>query len=149
VLARWGIANSSHVIDLFLHLAGSPARIATERSGALDWHPSGAVFSGAGETETGALFSYAATWSGAGRWGLEVTTAHRKLVLRPLESLAEQETGSFTLRDVALEPEPAETKPGLVAEVRAFLAGDDPRLCTIHEALRTLQVTAEICGYDA
>jgi predicted dehydrogenase len=149
ILARWGIANSSHVIDLFLHLAGSPTRIATERSGALDWHPSGAVFGGAGATETGALFSYAATWSGAGRWGLELTTAQRKLVLRPLESLAEQETGSFALRDVPIEPEPGDTKPGLVGEVRAFLAGDDPRLCTLDDALRTLRVTAEICGYDA
>jgi hypothetical protein len=152
VLARWGLVNSSHVVDLGFHLAGRPREWAQRRRGRLPWHPSGAVFAGAGETEHGALFAYVGTWSGAGRWGVEISTAARKLVLRPLEELRVQEKGSFDVEPVELDAEPAGLKPGLRGQLGAFLsraAGDepDPRLCPLREALAVWRETAAIFGY--
>jgi predicted dehydrogenase len=152
VLARWGCANSLHLIDLAFHLAGEPARIHPIRSGTLPWHPSGAVFVGAGELHTGGLFSYGATWNGAGRWSVEVTTGERKLVLRPLETLHEQRRGSFALEPVELEPEPDGIKAGLSGQSQAFLAVTrggqvDPALCTLAEARARLELANRIFGY--
>ena len=120
VLRRWGIANSLHVIDLAFYLGGEPERLSSERAGTLSWHPAGAVYGGSGVTERGAVFAYLATWSGAGRWGVEVTTRERKLVLRPLEVLQQQLRGSFAVEPVALDTEPAGMKPGLAGNSRRF-----------------------------
>lgn len=151
VLARWGIANSLHVIDLAFHLGGEPSMLRAERSGSLDWHPAGAVFAGSGTTARGALFAYTAAWSGAGRWSVEVVTPARKLVLRPLETLQEQLRGSFALEPVHLPPEPEGLKPGLRAQLAAFLAArdasPDPRLCTLDQAAARLRQAEEILGY--
>jgi predicted dehydrogenase len=153
VLARWGIVNSLHVIDLFRHLAGEPALTAAERGGTLRWHPAGATFAGAGTLANGALFSYVAAWGGAGRWSVEVTTAGRKLVLRPLEELRVQRKGSFELSRIdAVEEEPAGLKPGLHGQLAAFLAHAgggpaDPRLCSLSDAAASYRLTETILGY--
>jgi predicted dehydrogenase len=147
VLARWGVVNSAHVIDLFFHLAGPPTAWEQRRSGSLPWHPAGAVFAGSGATAAGALFSYRAAWSGAGRWGVEVTTARRRLVLQPLETLTVQQAGSFALERAVLAPEPAGLKPGLAGLVAAFLDGADPRLCRADEAADLLAAAEAIMGY--
>jgi predicted dehydrogenase len=149
---RWAVVNSMHVIDLFVHLAGKPSEWEQRRAGALPWHRAGATFAGSGITGHGVLFSYLATWGGAGRWSVEATTAQRKLVLRPLETLQMQDSGTFELRAVELPAEPAGTKPGLAAEVGAFLeaaAGGavDPRLCDLDDAIRSHRVTERIAGY--
>jgi predicted dehydrogenase len=147
-LRRWGIANSLHVIDLAFHLAGAPVRLDVERAGALAWHPSGSVFSGSGRTDSGALFAYVAVWGGAGRWGVEVTTAKRRLVLRPLEALWEQRRGSFDLVPVVLPREPEGVKPGLSGQLAAFLAEEPgPTLCGRDEAARRLELAERMLGY--
>lgn len=152
VLERWGIVNSLHVIDLAAYLAGEPAELTPYRSGSLPWHPAGAVYAGAGRTATGALFAYAATWSGAGSWNLELTTPKRRLELRPLERLRSRGVGVFASEEVVLDAEPEGTKPGLVAQVRAFLdaaAGGalDPRLCPLAEGVSRLRLAERILGY--
>lgn len=152
ILARWGIVNSLHVIDLALFLAGRPKDWRHERRGALDWHPSGATFAGTGATEQGAMLVYLATWSGAGRWAVEVTTPKRKLVLRPLEELHEQPLGSFALEPVALEHDPPGTKPGFVPQLRAVLdvaSGGpvDDRLCGAAEAAELVDLANDVFGY--
>jgi predicted dehydrogenase len=147
VLARWGVANSLHVIDLAFYLAGAPGDIACERAGSLSWHPAGARFAGSGSTERGALFSYAATWDGAGRWSVEVTTRARRLVLRPLEELHEQRRGSFALEPVAVPTEPEGVKPGLAGQLEAFLGGRDEHLCGIEEAAARIELAERMLGY--
>ncbi|MHC4815742.1 MAG: Gfo/Idh/MocA family oxidoreductase [Planctomycetota bacterium] len=162
VLQRWGIVNSLHVIDLFLHLAGRPERWSPQRRGELPWHRSGATFCGSGVTERGVMFSYLSTWNGAGRWGLELTTAARKLFLRPLESLQVQRTGSFRVDAAELPAEPEGVKPGFPGQLAAFLAaadagaGDgagagspDPALCPLQECIRHVQVAEHILGYES
>lgn len=155
VLRRWGIVNSLHVIDLFRHLVGHPTRLVAERAGSLSWHPAGAVFAGYGMTERDALFSYVATWGGAGRWSLEVTTAERKLILRPLEQLRVQRRGGFAVEPVELSPEPTGVKPGLAGQLAAFLARVDggdgceggSNLCGLADAEAVYALTETIVGY--
>jgi len=152
VLGRWGLVNSTHVIDLFRHLAGAPVRLEAERAGGLAWHPAGSEYAGSGKTDRGALFSYLASWGGAGRWSVEVTTSERKLILRPLEELHVQRKGTFAVERVELEREPPGVKPGLHGQLLAFLAAAagaeaDPRLCTLDDAADLLDLASRILGY--
>ena len=152
VLQRWGIVNSFHVIDLFLNLAGRPSDWKSFRIGSLPWHPKGATFSGAGITEKNVLFSYLSTWNGAGRWGLELTTPRRKMILRPLEALSIQKRATFKLEDVRLPEEPQELKPGFLHQVKAFLLSSsgspaDSRLCSVTQAIKHFAVAEKILGY--
>ncbi|MEO5882993.1 MAG: Gfo/Idh/MocA family oxidoreductase [Caldimonas sp.] len=133
VKQHWGLANSSHVIDLAFHLGGAPARLSAEVAGALPWHPGGARFAGSGMTEAGALFSYGANWTSGGRWSVELMTQQSRLILRPLEQLAVQRRGSFEINPVALDNAlDLQFKPGLHRQTAAFLGGDS------HDYLVTL-----------
>lgn len=146
--ARWGLINPIHVIDLAFFLCGFPSEIVTKRSGALEWHPAGSEFCGAGATNSGALFSYWATFSGAGRWRIDLTTRRRRLILLPLESLQQQLSDSFEVTPVELFAEPASQKAGLVQVVRGFLLPDGARqLPTIHDMVGTLALAEQIFGY--
>ena len=125
VLENWFLANSSHVIDLAFHLGGNPVKLSASTAGALGWHPPGAVFTGSGKTDKGALFSYHADWSSAGRWGVDICTPKRRLILRPLEELKVQPKGSFAIEEVALDDAlDKEFKPGLYLQVKDFLSGN-------------------------
>lgn len=141
---NWVLANSSHVIDLAFFLGGSPTTLRAERAGALDWHPAAARFSGSGKTAKGALFSYQADWEAPGRWGLDLRTRERRLVLQPLESLSIQTKGSTALEPAALDAKlDADFKPGLHRQTQAFLQGKDGRLKTIAEQA---QFAASVIG---
>lgn len=125
VLNNWLLANSSHVIDLAFNLCGAPATMSGAVSGALDWHPAGAVFAGHGQTQSGALFTWHADWTSAGRWGVDVRTARRRLILQPLETLAIQEKGSLAIAPCTIADElDRQFKPGLFRQVEAFLSVD-------------------------
>ncbi len=127
VLTNWLLGNSSHVIDLAFHLCGDPVEMNGVVSGSLPWHPTGAVFAGHGRTAAGALFTWHADWSSAGRWGLDLRTRRRRLLLQPLEKLQLQEKSGFTLSEFDLADRlDREYKPGLYRQVEAFL-DDDPR----------------------
>jgi hypothetical protein len=137
VLAVWFLANSTHVVDLAFHLGGWPADLAAFVAGdGLAWHGGPTAFAGSGTTNEGALFNYAANWQSPGRWGIELLTRHRRLVLRPLEQLQEQRPGEFELRPVEIDDErDRRFKPGLYEETSAFLGGAASRLPTIDEQL--------------
>lgn len=134
VKEKWMLANSSHVIDMAFYLAGSPEHMQSFQTGTLDWHSKAAVFGGAGLTKKGALFTYHANWASAGRWGVEVMTSKRKLILCPLEKLKEMKVGEIKISDVDLEDaDDIQFKPGLKKQVEAFLHGDDKDLINIEE----------------
>lgn len=140
VKENWFLQNSTHVIDLAFFLAGSkPNKFYSLTSGSLPWHPKGAIFSGAGITTTGTLFSYHANWKGPGRWGIELVTAKHKLVFRPLEKLQIQNLGSFEIKDVSIDDNlDIKFKPGLFREVQSFL-DDKQDLCAIEEQVENLK----------
>lgn len=145
VKAHWLYANSTHVIDLAFFLAGAPTDLQARVDGHLPWHPAGARFAGSGRTETGALFSYMADWDAPGRWGVEILTRHRRLVLRPMEQLQVQKRGSFALEPMAIDDHwDRAFKPGLYRLTESFLAAaPDQRLLPVGEHLRRMQTIYE------
>jgi predicted dehydrogenase len=133
---NWFIANSTHVVDLAFYLAGGlPASMSAATSGALEWHPSAAVFVGHGAMPEGALFSYQANWNAPGNWRVEVSTPQRRLFMQPLETLREQSWESLSAIDVAFDDAPDRRfKPGVFRQMMAFLEGENAQaLCSIDD----------------
>uniref|UniRef100_A0A7V3J931 Gfo/Idh/MocA family oxidoreductase n=1 Tax=candidate division CPR3 bacterium TaxID=2268181 RepID=A0A7V3J931_UNCC3 len=134
VKAKMFLANSTHVVDLAFHLGGKPKEFNFYTAGGLPWHRSASRFAGAGITEGGAVFSYCANWEAPGRWGVEVLTAKRRLILRPLEKLQIQLKGSLEVDLVSIDDQlDIVYKPGLYRQVEAFLKSDVSNLCSIKE----------------
>ena len=145
----WFLANSTHVVDLAFFLGGRPRCINTYSSGALDWHPASSIFSGAGITNSDALFSYHANWEAPGRWGLEILTTKRRLILSPMESLKIMYRGSTEIENHVLNNKiDIEFKPGLYSMVEQFLNKNDERMCTIEEQVSNWEIYTQIAGYN-
>lgn len=146
---RWLIANSSHVIDLAFYLCGRPRKWSQYQSGSLNWHPAGARFMGAGVTNRDVMFSYFADWEGPGRWGLELITAKRRLILKPVEKLAVIQLGSVEKKDIAIQDAlDTKYKPGLYRQTKAFLDGDYKKFCLIKDQFENIKYYSMIAGYE-
>lgn len=148
VAHEWIICNSSHVIDMAFFMGGWPKELKAFKSGSLSWHPAGAAFTGAGISESGALFSYRADWAAPGRWGVEILTGKRKLIFCPLEGLKEQLLGSIQVSDLNINDElDIEFKPGLFNQTKCFLTGVNEHLLSIaehyHHVVNTYDVIKE------
>ena len=151
VKQMWLLGNSSHVLDLAFFLGGRPMQLHTTRTGALDWHPSAAVFVGSGLTDAGTPFSYHADWDAPGRWGLEFCTRQHKLIFRPMEKLQIMNKSSVQIQEVETNPDDArldtEFKPGLYRQVESFFAADTGALCTLDELALNVEHFYAIAGY--
>ncbi len=149
VLEAWFLANSTHVVDLAFHLGGKPVEINAHTSGSLDWHPSAAVFAGAGRTDRGAIFSYQANWDAPGRWGVEVLTTSHRLIFRPMETLQVMRSRSVKIEPVAIDDAiDRQFKPGLHLQVSRFLAGRVDGFCTLDEQASKWDLYCRIAGYE-
>lgn len=125
----WFYGNSSHVVDLAFHFFGDPSSFEAQVTGSLGWHPGGAVFAGAGQNDAGALISWHANWVGPGRWGMEVMTPERRLILQPLEKLRVQDHNSFNETEIEIDDsEDAAFKPGIKKQVERFLFATGPEV---------------------
>ncbi len=145
---RWFLAQSSHVVDLAFHLGGRPTDWQTWTGGSLPWHPQSARFAGAGITEHGATFSYHGDWEGPGRWGLEVLTRKRRLVLQPLEELRTMSIGSLEMTTVPLGDDlDVRFKPGIHRQTANFLKGADDVSCLLADHERNLADYKSMAGY--
>jgi predicted dehydrogenase len=144
------LANSTHVVDLVFHMAGVPKEIKTYRSGELQWHKAGSIYSGCGITERNIQFTYQANWVAPGRWGVELLTSEHRLYLRPLEELRIQNKGSVQINKYELDDKvDTDFKAGLYKEVKAFLYGDGVEtLCTLEEQKEHMNIYAEISGEE-
>lgn len=139
VLNEWFFQNSSHVIDLAFSVGGFPIEISSFVLGGQSWHPNGTIFSGAGITDKGALFSYNANWDSAGRWWVEFLTKENRYILKPLEQLFVQKRGSIELNEIELEDELDKTfKPGLYKQLEAYLNLPE-KLMKINQQVMMLQ----------
>lgn len=144
----WVLGNSSHVIDLAFHLIGMPADWRSWNAGSIDWHPTSARFVGAGVTEKGVMFSYLSDWQAPGRWGVELMTRKRRLILRPMEQLQVTKLGSVAVEPFeATNPLDKDFKPGLYQQTKAFLASDDALFCTLSEQVRNARIYSQMAGY--
>ncbi|MGY4383087.1 putative dehydrogenase [Pedobacter sp. UYP24] len=149
VLEKFIIANSTHVIDTFFYLAGTPKILNNMVGGnEISWHPAGSIFIGSGITDRNIFFTYNSNWNAPGRWGIEVLTSKRKYYLKPLERLAIQEKGSVEIKafdaDYSVD---IDFKPGLRLMLESFFNGGDLRLCTIKDHQRSFQFYENIGGY--
>ena len=150
-IRNWFLCNSSHIIDMAFFLGGAPKGISCYAAGRADWTDEHISFSGAGVTETGALFDYCANWGAPGRWNVEVMTERRRLVFRPIEKLQVQELKSVKIEfepNVDYTPDEA-YKPGLYGEVSAFLGSGEEeraRLKTVEQQLDMFPLFEKIAG---
>ncbi|OYO31195.1 Gfo/Idh/MocA family protein [Janthinobacterium sp. PC23-8] len=148
VKEAWLLGNSTHVIDLAFYLGGTPIEWQAFTGGGLDWHPAASIFSGAGRTDCGVLFSYQANWDAPGRWGVEVITANSRLIFRPMESLQIMRKGSVAIESVPIDNAlDQEFKPGLHEQVRRFLVNDLASFCTLAEQVEKWEIYTKIAGY--
>ncbi|MDC1036184.1 gfo/Idh/MocA family oxidoreductase [Alphaproteobacteria bacterium] len=148
VKERMVLGNSSHVIDLVFNLIGRPVDWKCWHAGSIDWHPAAARFAGAGITEQSVMFSYLADWQAPGRWGVELLTAKRRLILRPMEQL--QVTPLGTVKIEAMDPLDSldqDYKPGLYRQTQAFIAGNDNLFCTLPDHVENVRIYSEMAGY--
>jgi hypothetical protein len=149
VKEHWVLGNSSHVIDLAFHLIGQPLDWKSWHGGTIDWHPSAARFVGAGVTEHDVMFSYMADWQAPGRWGLELLTLKRRLILRPMEQLQVTLLGSVKTEPIApINSLDKDFKPGLYRQTKAFLDGDDQLFCSLDQQVANIRLYSEMAGYQ-
>jgi len=145
----WFLGNSTHIVDLAFYLGGEPKEISSFVCGKLDWHPSASIFSGAGKSKSGALFSYQANWESAGRWSLHLLTKKNRLILCPLEKLQIQKIDSVKIDfvsniDYSLD---INYKPGLFLQTSNFLKGKFDSMVTIKDFNKVINHYYNIANY--
>lgn len=135
-LARWGIANSLHVVSLAHALIGMPAQWQGYRQGrAVAWHPTGSVFVGSGISERGIPFSYHADWGSVSRWSVEVHTAASSYRFCPLETLRRRASATAEWEPISITAFAPDVKAGFVEQVAAMLS-EELRRCVPLVSLR-------------
>ena len=147
VLEEWFMHNSSHVIDLAFYIGGKPTELCSFTAGGESWHPQATIFSGAGVSEKGALFSYNANWESAGRWWVEFLTNKHRFIMKPMEKLFIQKRGSITVEEVSIDDNLDKLyKPGLYKQVLNF-AHKTQELLKIQEQVSNLTAYKSIIKY--
>lgn len=121
-LARWGVANSLHVMSMAHGLIGLPETWHGHRSGSLRWHPSGAVFVGSGISERGIPFAYHADWGSTGRWSVEIHTPVSSYRLCPLERVFRRTSTTGEWVELPVTTFTPQVKAGIVEQVAALLS---------------------------
>ena len=145
---RWFLVNSTHVINLAFHLGGQPKEMHTFTAGGLPWHSAGSIYTGAGVTDEGALFSYHSNWEAPGRWGLEFHTLHHKLVFRPVEKLQIQKHGSVAIEPVEIDYDlDTRFKPGFYLLTKDFVAQNREALFSLDNHCDSLVNLKKIQAY--
>lgn len=149
VKEKWFLGNSTHVVDLAFYLGGKPKEMNSFTSGSLDWHSSASNFSGAGISQSGALFNYQANWESAGRWSVEILTKNNRLIFRPMEKLQIQKIGTIPqLFDESIDYTLDDKyKPGLYLQTKKFLENNFENMCTLSEQLNILTEYNKIANY--
>ena len=150
VLDTWVAGNSSHIIDLAFYLGGKPTEVKCLHTGSLSWHKRSSIFTGAGITETGALFSYHSNWESAGRWKLEVNSLNFKFIFEPIEKLKMIRVGSVQVEELDLIDGAIDDnfKPGLYHQVKSLIDGNLDGLCTLNEQIDMLKFYFQVAGYN-
>ena len=153
-LARWGIANSLHVMSMAHGLIGLPHTWKSFQtgSGSISWHPSGSVFVGAGLSEHGIPFVYHGDWGSTGRWSVEVHTAVASYRLCPLEKAYQRTSPMGEWVELPLTTFAPEVKVGVVEEVAAMLQPAIRQLVplvSLTEAERLARYGEEVFGYTS
>lgn len=133
----WG--NSGHVLDTAFFLGGEPKEISCYTR-TLNGDDFPKIFTGAGISEKGALFSYHTNWDAPGRWVVEILTKKHRLYFKPMETLQIQELRSVKVLPVEIDDHlDKEFKPGFFLETKAFIEEDETRLCSIEHQVNRIE----------
>ena len=149
-LARWGIANSMHVISMAHGLIGLPAEWwgHQARESHIAWHAAGAVFVGSGTSEAGVPFAYHADWGSTGRWSVEVHTAVASYLLCPMETVQRRSKPLGAWEEVPLASFEPDVKPGILEQVAVFLGALETSFTSnLTTAARLTAYGEQVFGY--
>lgn len=148
-LEKWIVSNSTHVIDLVFSLIGPPEELhAYVKQQKIDWHPSGAVFTGAGISAKHIPFTYHSNWISAGRWNIELLTPENRYYFSPMEKLRVQKRGTVNIDEVEADYTiDTRFKAGLYKMVDAFLHHSPSAICTLEEHIQLFPAYCRIGGY--
>jgi len=148
VFQKWFLGNSTHVVDMAFHLAGTPKELSAYTKGSVAWHDAASVFVGSGITTKDALFSYHANWEAPGRWQIEVLTKKHRYVFKPMEELKIIKIGSVKEEMVDIDYTlDKDYKPGLYKQTEAFLHNDFSKHCSIEEQQNKMQYYYTMANY--
>lgn len=149
VKQRWILSNTSHVIDMVMHITGQFKELVSFTSGNLPWHCSASRFVGSGVCENDVLISYCGYWDGPGRWSVEFVTTKNRYIFKPMEKLQVQKIGSVNVEfDKTVDYSTDEQfKPGLYLQTLAFLNKQNGKLCTIDEQIEAFPIYQKIGNY--
>jgi len=146
VKKHWVLVNSAHVIDLVFYLTGNPKKFYYLNKDSIKWHPSSAIFAGAGITSKKIIFSYHSNWRSQGRWGIELFTKKHKIVFRPLEEVytVNKNIPNYIKFKNNLDKK---YKPGIYRQTKSFLENKDKSFCTIDEQINRFKLFYKIASY--
>lgn len=134
VLDEWLIANSSHVIDMAFFLGGGVSSLSSMSKGSSQQAKNNDQYVGHGAFNSGALFSYIADWTSAGRWKVEFSTNEGRYMLCPLEKLYFQKRGTLEYIEVSIDSSlDLKFKPGFYRQVQDFIEDNSSNLKSILE----------------
>ena len=144
-LARWGFANSLHVLSLAHCAIGMPGPSSHYHAGQgrFAWHEGSNVLTGAGVSERGIPFSYHADWGAADRWSVELHTAAASYRLCPLEELRRKTASLAEWEKVPLDVFDPGLKVGFAEELAVMLKPDLRELVPMY----TLSQTAALARF--
>ncbi|WP_299667926.1 NAD(P)-binding domain-containing protein [uncultured Ruegeria sp.] len=154
VLANLPYANSSHVFDMAFHLGLASEDLSevvvsgAVRQGEISWHPDGSRFASCGLVGDQSVFNCFADWRSGGNWNVEITTAERRLRLRPLETLTVQLRESFQVDPVEISADPEGLKPGLPDMVQDFILNGGKKLPSMRHQVERMKVFAKLLSRD-
>ena len=154
VLANLPYANSSHVFDMAFYLGQAEDTLSdvsisgAVRQGEISWHPDGSRFASCGTIADRSLYTCFADWRSGGNWSVEISTANRRLRLRPLETLTQQMRETFDLVPVELSLDPDGLKPGLPDMVADFIHQGGQNLPNMRCQIARMAVFAKMLCRD-
>jgi predicted dehydrogenase len=147
---NWFVANTTHIVDLAFYLCGRPRVLHTMTAGGVEWHNRASSFSGCGDTENDALFSYFGNWTGPGRLTLDIITKNYRIILCPIEKLQIQKVGEITSSFVECDDElDIKFKPGLFKQVEKFITNDTDQFCSISDQMNMIETYKRMAGYSS
>jgi predicted dehydrogenase len=147
VVRNWMFANSIHVID-YLRQFGRGEIVDVTPS--IPWNAEKPGFVVATvKFSSGDVGVYQGVWNAPGPWSVAITTAEKRLEMRPVEHLTVQPRGSRSQDKVELGTIDTDFKPGLRVQAQAAIdaaAGKPTSLATLEDATESMRLCARIFG---
>jgi len=136
IFRKWFYFNSLHIIDLIFHLIGKPKKMSSY-SGNVLFPFKNSTFVGSGFTEKKIYFSYHSNWNSAGRWGINLYTKNKKIILSPIEKIFVQKKNSLDVTEMKFKKIfDNKLKPGLAKMILEF---------TLNKKKKTIETYNDYC----